>query len=409
MTTVGFPGSRASRWRCGAGAASAALLAAVALPGAARAQVPRWTQLMPATHPTVREGAAMAYDSVRGVTVLFGGRDSSTFPATYFGETWEWTGTVWTQRAPAHSPSGRAYHTMAYDSERRSTVLYGGQVLGGLPLSGQTWTWDGTDWTLRSASAPGVLVRGFQAMAYDGARSKTVLFGGQTAVGVLLAGTFLWDGTAWTEAPPPQPPQVASPPVRNSSAMAFDSGRARVVLFGGVNNGVYAGDTWEWDGIGWTQRVVAGPSGRSEVGLAYDTLRGVTALFGGSAEEGGVLGETWEWSGTAWIQRAIAGPSARTAHAMAYDRTRHVTVLFGGIVSGGTDDAQTWTLGPTCVGDMDHNGRVDPADVSLFMNTWFGGVTQGTLAGDFDGNGVVQPADVSLFVQVWFAGLTSGC
>ena len=39
--------------------------------------------------------------------------------------------------------------------------------------------------------------------------------------------------------------------------MAFDSARKVTVLFGG---GSYNGDTWEWNGSAWTQRVVSGPS-----------------------------------------------------------------------------------------------------------------------------------------------------
>lgn len=143
--------------------------------------------------------------------------------------------------------------------------------------------------------------------------------------------------------------------------------------------------------------------------MAYDRLRGVTALFGGSGSAGEASDETWEWTGTAWIQRIIAGPAGRTAHPMAYHQARHEVVLFGGTLAGGAHDGQTWSLGWPCVGDLDHNGRIDPADVSLFISTWFVSLTQGTLAGDFDGNGIVQPADISLFVQVWFAGLQSGC
>ena len=36
--------------------------------------------------------------------------------------------------------------------------------------------------------------------------------------------------------------------------MAFDAGRARIVLFGGYNGG-YLNDVWEWNGIDWTQRI----------------------------------------------------------------------------------------------------------------------------------------------------------
>jgi len=70
----------------------------------------------------------MAYDSARGVTVLFGGdRDD--------GKTWEWDGASWTERNIT-GPSPRWEHAMVYDSARRVSVLFGGG-LG--PEKGDTW------------------------------------------------------------------------------------------------------------------------------------------------------------------------------------------------------------------------------------------------------------------------------
>src|SRR5512134_80585 len=39
----------------------------------------------------------------------------------------------------------------------------------------------------------------------------------------------------------------SSPLSRNGHAMAYDSARGRVVLFGGVRSSGYLADTWEWD------------------------------------------------------------------------------------------------------------------------------------------------------------------
>lgn len=61
-----------------------------------------------------------------------------------------------------------------------------------------------------------------------------------------------------------------------------------------------------------------------------------------------------------------------------------------------------------CAADWDNNGQVQPADVSLFVSTWFNDLVNGTRNADFDGNGVIQPSDVSLFVTVWFNTLTAG-
>jgi hypothetical protein len=71
--------------------------------------------------------------------------------------------------------------------------------------------------------------------------------------------------------------------------MSYDSARGRVVLFGGGTNEYgYLGDTWEWDGINWTQiHPVKSPSTRGYTSMAYDAARGRTVLFGGYSGTGG--------------------------------------------------------------------------------------------------------------------------
>jgi hypothetical protein len=71
--------------------------------------------------------------------VLFGGRR--------FGDTWTWDGTDWTKRTPAHSPYQRLDMGMAYDAHGE-VVLFGGACAK--PCA-DTWTWDGTDWTQHPA------------------------------------------------------------------------------------------------------------------------------------------------------------------------------------------------------------------------------------------------------------------
>jgi hypothetical protein len=75
------------------------------------------------------------------------------------------------------------------------------------------------------------------------------------------------------------------------------------VLFGGrVTNSsstAYLQDTWEWDGTAWTQRVIAGPSVREDHAMAYDSGRHVIVLFGGLGPNFTDLSDTWELGGGA--------------------------------------------------------------------------------------------------------------
>src|SRR5262245_47897547 len=90
--------------------------------------------------------------------------------------------------------------------------------------------------------------RSSSAVAYDSARERVVLFGG-SAAHQELADTWEWDGSAWIHRQP-----STSPPARFAHCMAYDSARRRVVLFGGRDaNSALLNDTWEWDGTDWTQ------------------------------------------------------------------------------------------------------------------------------------------------------------
>jgi hypothetical protein len=54
--------------------------------------------------------------------------------------------------ARPHAPSPRSEASMAYDAAREQVVLFGGIVQGG--RRGDTWTWDGGDWTHQPATGP---------------------------------------------------------------------------------------------------------------------------------------------------------------------------------------------------------------------------------------------------------------
>jgi galactose oxidase-like protein len=83
--------------------------------------------------------------------------------------------------------------------------------------------------------------------------------------------------------------------------MVFDAARNRVVLFGGAGAGTATlfDDTWEWDGDNWTQVADTGPSVRGGHAMAYDSLRGRVILFGGDDGQNS-FGDTWAWNGTDW-------------------------------------------------------------------------------------------------------------
>ena len=79
-------------------------------------------------------------------------------------------------------------------------------------------------------------------MAYDRERARVVLFGGGAGdAAASLAGTWEWNGTAWLETISPLAPPAVSYP-----AMAYDSARGAVVLFGGQGSAGVLADTWAY-------------------------------------------------------------------------------------------------------------------------------------------------------------------
>lgn len=183
---------------------------------------------------------------------------------------------------------------MAFDEARGKMVVFGGLV--GASLVAQTWTWDGTTWTLAdSTTGPGPV--GHHAMAYDSRRQRVVMFGGAPPTGPRLSDTWEWDGTQWQRIA-----TINSPGARSHHRMAYDAARGVTVLFGGGDS--TSTETWTYDGRTWERHDVSGPAPRWSAAMAYDARRQRVVLFGGNrnARPFGALADTWQWDGTHWVE-----------------------------------------------------------------------------------------------------------
>ncbi len=229
-----------------------------------------WTQLRPAVRPPARASAALAAHAQS--IVLFGGEAGP--PQRDLGDTWTFDGAAWTQASGA-APAPRRAHAMAHDSRRERSVLFGGW--SGAQSLGDTWEWDGSAWRAVTTS-PSPPPRARHALAYDAVRGVVVLFGGRDASGTLLGDTWTFDGVAWRAVPTVIPPPLVD------HAMTWDAARERVVLHGGVWwTGASVDSTFEWDGATWVERVPSprGPH-RSGHSLAFDPRRREVLSMGGA-------------------------------------------------------------------------------------------------------------------------------
>jgi hypothetical protein len=227
----------------------------------------------------------MAFDSARRVCVLHGGSGSSG------PNTWIYDGVDWTSPSVSASPGDRLDANLSFDAARGFAVLVG----GGSPAS--TWAWDGTDWSVIVAPvSPAGRVR--RLIVYDEPRRRAVSIEPSFFLVIDPHVPWEWDGRSWT-------PVAASggPPTRFDFALAFDSARSTTLLFGGTNpfSNFAMGETWEWDGAAWADRTSpSGPAPRSRAAMADDPARGRVVLFGGEdclVAGCAVFGDTWTWDG----------------------------------------------------------------------------------------------------------------
>ena len=214
---------------------------------------------------------------------------------------------------------GRSYHGAAYDAARNRLVVFGGNIGA---VQGDTWLFDGVNWS-RSFPATSPSQRYAHRMVWDAARAEVMMFGGHRG-DVRLNDTWVWNGTTWAQKTP-----ANSPSAREHYAMAYDGARQNVVLYGGTAG---SGETWTWDGNDWTQQTPAtSPPAHSNHALAYDAARQNVVLFGNQ-------GQTWLWNGTDWARAFPASsPPAKNHLAMEYDPVRQLVILVSG-----SNHADTW-------------------------------------------------------------------
>jgi len=139
---------------------------------------PGWRDVSPQVIGA-RAGVSMAMRT-GGQLIAFGGYTEGA----YLDETWTFEYETWTRIDPATSPSARTWASMAYDESHEQLILFSGYL-----ADNATWTWDGTTWT-KLAPTTSPPARYHAAMAYDPNAGGLLLYGG-----IGRNATGLWNGT----------------------------------------------------------------------------------------------------------------------------------------------------------------------------------------------------------------------
>lgn len=210
-------------------------------------------------------------------------------------------------------------------------------------------------------------------LAYDSARHRTVLFGGDG----LKDDTWEWDGGNWTEILPTDAEGDGRPAPRDGVRLVYDPIREKTIFIGGIRF-FPAGldETWEWNGQSWNRRCDNQPVGdtctlppaRANHGLVFDARRGKVVMFGGAGDINLTTpkNDTWEWDGTTWTQRCdgvpasdVCGtlPPARHGLAMGYNDVTGKVIVFGGANAAGVNLDDTWEWDGTSWRDISSTPR----------------------------------------------------
>jgi hypothetical protein len=300
------------------------------------ASTPTPTVVPPALAPSGRVNAQLVYDDATNALLLFSGQDYTG--AAPLIDTWTWNGSTWTRLHPVHSPGPLEDAAIAYDPPTQQVVLFGGMSnanTGGTPILGDTWTWNGSDWTQQHpASSPPA--RMDASLAYDAASGQFVLFGGKhiTGFGPDLNDTWIWTGSNWVQQHP-----ATVPTARTQASLAYDGASGQLVLFGGQDATGYVNDTWIWTGSNWLQQ-----HPRTAPALST-TLQGQTVTFahpsmvfnpttgklmltliGQGANDGPQADywtqADWTWNGSNWTEVNATGPAVEAGQ-LFYDAHLH--------------------------------------------------------------------------------------
>jgi hypothetical protein len=207
-----------------------------------------WYPVVSPASPSPRALAAGVHDLVLGEGLMFGGFANGTF----LGDTWSITGNGWVARSTT-GPAPRAAAALAVDVLRGVVVLFGGHVGPAYiasNLRNDTWEWNGSVWTQRVTTVQ-PSPRFDAAMAFGFQLGRVMLFGGRTdhTVAGQLNDTWMWDGVQWTQLAP-----ATSPPALGLASMSMDLGTGRCTLTGVSGTATnLRQQVWVHDATNWLQ------------------------------------------------------------------------------------------------------------------------------------------------------------
>jgi hypothetical protein len=308
-----------------------------ASPAAKTSSSPTWSLRSSNLTPSPAGVPKLAYDERRHQILMYGNRNTGT---PDLGVTWTWNGIDWVE---ADCTGEFLAEFMVYDAKLGSIVAF-----SFFTLTPQSYLWNGSAWSRPTSGGP-MPPRDSPGLTYDPSSRNVIVFGGHTEFpAAILGDTWTWDGSNWTQQHP-----AASPTPRYGAIMQYDPASRKVLLFGGLTSTGWSAETWLWDGSTWTQLAPsASPPGTAYV-AATDPGTGGPLVIGrthiltpapspfGSAPP--YHWEQWRWTGSTWQAQVAGVHPDQLPGSNAYDGGNRYTVAV--VPPGpGEPNITTWIL-----------------------------------------------------------------
>ncbi|HEV2166829.1 MAG TPA: hypothetical protein VGS23_07655 [Thermoplasmata archaeon] len=307
-----------------------------------------WRQLPISVSPESCDGSVMAYDAFYTEVVYLGGGDTNCSSA---GQTWAFHAGTWRQLHPVASPPEREGAAFTNLSTGLLLLLFGGFNASTQKFYGDTWFFNGTNWTPRAfTTAPSN--RSGAGLTYDAADGYALLFGGSANIGCganrgpeggglgcMDRDTWKYQYNTWTLLHP----TGAVPPEPNDDGLTYDGADGAALYTVTDDNFTYYDPEiyWSFTAGNWTDLNHWGPrdngslpSNRMGESLAYDWGDGYVVLFGGANLFWQSLSDTWAYRAGTWTN--ITPYSALLTASPPRTDVGIATILHATVLGGGT-------------------------------------------------------------------------
>lgn len=348
-----------------------------------------WSALSNTGPTKPRSAYAITFDSMRQRVVLFGGRQT-TGSQGYFSELWEWDGSAWYDRQQgALKPAPRHGAFFAYDVVRGVSVLIGGRS-GTADYARETWDWNGSVWDKR-ANLP--LNWYPYATCYDPSRGGVVALNSDGAIAV-------FKNNAWQISPTYFPGYMNSAALvfdpRVQKLVLMTSGGGSYVLPHELIGGVWTlmslrgSDQYSNPGgvaYDLSRQTIVGTFSKGGYGMISELLR---------ASKPTISVSTPTWYGRQGESISLSSVVTSEGSPLVQWHKNGLPLSDIGPVSGSASTTLTISqatmahAGQYSASATDECGQSVSASIHL---------TVGACAGDFNGDGMVEDADFLTFVE----------